>query len=314
VHRGEDDPPDVFADAITAIAGKALLERAAEPEVAAGVENALAYLLASVEKTRRAEVQPFYMDYTVWSHSWMLWFMADCLEAGVGEKGELKPVMKYLVEDLVSKQKDGGGWSYYVTGDISGEVEAANQSISFVSAAVVLALQRAEKAGVRTPEKAMRRAVSCLEDMRDENGAFQYMRFFGSGPAEGTGVPGAAGRGPVCELALLGAGRSDAKRIQGALDLFMEHRADFVRQLGKALMHAGPDGQGCHYLMFDYALSATALGELPEDERAPYRTILLELILDARSVEGGFRDTSINGWAYGTAMALLAFRALEPLP
>ena len=94
--------------------------------------------------------------------------------------------------------------------------------------------------------------------------------------------------------------------------MFHRYRRGFAKQLGKVIMHAGSHGQGCHYLMFDYMLGALASRELPEKERQAARGWLLELVLDARCKGGGFSDTPLNGWDYGTAMALLAFRALEP--
>jgi hypothetical protein len=51
---------------------------------------------------------------------------------------------------------------------------------------------------------------------------------------------------------------------------------------GKVLM-ARPDGQGCHYVLFDCAFAAA----------------------------GGVRDTPLDGWPSGTAMALRAFADLE---
>ena len=99
--------------------------------------------------------------------------------------------------------------------------------------------------------------------------------------------------------------------MEKALAIFREHRAGLDRELGKSLMHCGSSGQGCHYLFFDYATSAAAVATLPVAERAAHAEWLLELILPARSVEGGFRDTSINGWPFGTAMALMALHDLR---
>ena len=78
-------------------------------------------------------------------------------------------------------------------------------------------------------------------------------------------------------------------------------------------MHTGPDGQGSHYLMFDYAFAAAAIDELPDREKRRYKRPLIEQILGARSDDGSYIDNPINGPHYGTAMALIAFRHLDPL-
>ncbi len=313
--RGKSEKyPNIFTDAVTAICGMAMLQRRDRPECEAAAENAVEFLLATHKQAKLAGEQEFFMDYTIWSHSWVLWFFADCLEAGVGDKTAMRSVMKDRIANLREKQKANGGWSYYLTSDLESGSEA-NQSISFVSAGAALGLLRAKEAGVAVPKRVVKDVLDCLEAMFDEeNGVFQYMRFVGANGKPAVNPPGAAGRGPAIELALLHGGRGDVDRVRRALDVFMEHRASYSKELGKSLMHAGPDGQGSHYLMFDYALSAKAVRELPLEERAEYRAKILELILEGRGEHGGFQDTPLNGWAYGTAMALLALRDLELRP
>jgi hypothetical protein len=76
-------------------------------------------------------------------------------------------------------------------------------------------------------------------------------------------------------------------------------------------MHCGPEGQGSHYILFDLWTAALAVAELPAKERAPYRTLLVDALMQLRSDEGGFRDTPFLGWDCGTALALMALDALE---
>ena len=164
--------------------------------------------------------------------------------------------------------------------------------MSFTTAAVVIGLCRCRDVGVEVGDELLERGLDCVERARGDNGAFAYSS--GSQRPRPTNRPGAAGRGPLCELALWRGGRGSLRRLGGALDIFGEHRAGLHKELGKVLMHAGPDTQGCHYLFFDYATAAIAVRELPDAARARHREWLLELILPARSVEGGFRDTPIN--------------------
>ncbi|MBK8979902.1 MAG: hypothetical protein IPM29_28730 [Planctomycetes bacterium] len=294
-----------FVVAITALAGRALLQRREAEGATAGAERALGFVLAAQTHMKTSPPRVTFMDYTVWSESLALWFLADCIDAGVGDAAAARAVMREKVGVLAGKQRPSGGWSYYVTADLAREAAVPAQAMSFTTAAVVIGLCRARDAGVAVEQLVVDAALDCLERGRNENGAFDYL--IGSTPGAGrTGVAGAAGRGPLCELALLRGGRGSLDALRRALAAFAEHRASFDKELGKVLMHAGPDGQGCHYLFFDYATAATAVAALPEPERAHHREWLLELVLPARSVDGGFRDTPINGWAFGTAMALTA--------
>ena len=122
--------------------------------------------------------------------------------------------------------------------------------------------------------------------------------------------PEAAGRGPVCALALLrgGAGTKDELRV--SLQTFDEQRATLAREWGKDVCHTGKEGQGAHYLFYDWAFAAAAVRELPGSERSRWRKPLLTDILAVHDAEGGFADMPSLGRAYGTAMALMALRDL----
>ena len=303
----EDGKSHPFVDAVAAIAGAALLERGRED----AAERALAFVLG-VHGRRAADDDPIvFMDYKTYADAWCIRFLADAIEAGLGDAGELRGSIARHVASMRTRHRANGGWSYYLSQSADPDAERLEQSISFVTALAALALQRADDVGVATGDDLLGDALACLAAMRNPNGAFEYMLMVGASASGATGLPGAAGRSPVCELALYRGDESDLERLRGALDAFVEHRHDLHAQLGKALMHCGPAGEGCHYLFFDYATAAEAVAELPDAERARYRAVLLELILDARAPDGAFRDTPLNGWAYGTAMALAALRDLR---
>jgi len=299
---------DPFTDAITAIAGRALLRHLDTDGAEGAVRRALEFLRASIAS--RVEEPPLvlYMDYMTWSDAMMLHFLAETRDAGLEAAEALAPLAATLVADLESRQVRDGGWSYYVTGDLDGAAAPA-QSISFTTAAAVFALSRARTAGFAVPDPMLDQAVTALERMRGDDGVFAYFLFSDTGEARrSTATPGAVGRGPACELALFSAGKSTEERLRAALTSFLAHAPLYAAEQGKVLMHAGPDGQGCHYLFFDYAHAALAEASLAPDPET--RTRLLELVLDCRQIDGAFLDTPILGKAYGTAMALIAFDAL----
>ncbi len=163
-------------------------------------------------------------------------------------------------------------------------------------------------AGDRVPGvAATTKAAGSLEEMRNSDGTWEYM-VHGEGPRGAAGpASGAAGRGPVCALALHRAGRLGPEEVGKTLDLFVEHEPGLLRERGKALMHTGPAGQGSHHVLFDLALAAIATRALPASTRERWVGPILEGVLAARSSEGSYRDQHLLGWDYGTAMALLAF-------
>lgn len=310
-HRIRDGRPDPFVDSAVAIAGIALLDRRTDRKAEAAARRALDFVLKTIAASQALEDQVVYMDYTVWSRAWMLWLLSDCIAKEFGETEELRTSAEWLIESLASKQRSNGGWSYFYSTSADGSASAGEQSISFVSAMVTHALLRAESEGIEVPESVRTPALDVLQAMRNENGTFDYMLHVGAQASGGAGVAGAAGRSPLCELALFRGGRSSEERVVLAVEQFLEYSAELSRELGKALMHAGAEGQGCHYLLFDYAFAALSLEYLPKSARPQAAARVRELILDARSEEGAFQDTPINGWSYGTAIALFGLGRMD---
>lgn len=303
-----------FVDATTALAGRALLAaRGAERGDAAEVERAILlaadYIRASVAGREALPPQVQYMDYMTWSDGMMLEFLAELVEGELLSVQELEPTVSVLLQDLAGRQQDNGGWSYFKKTDLSSE-DVPAQSISFTTAGVSLGLSHADAAGFDVSVEMSDRSTRALDELRDENGVFAYF-LYGSGIAPHATIKepsGDVGRGPACELAMYRVGASDDERLARSVDLFLSHAPSYAAQQGKVLMHAGPKGQGCHYLLFDYVHAAFATAAVDPDPRR--RVLVLDLVLDCRQADGSFVDTPILGHAYGTAMALQALLAL----
>lgn len=309
--EGDPELPNAVSAAIDALAARALLAHRERSDCRRAAERAHRALLAARASAEPA-TGPAYMVYEVWSLSVWLELLADLREARLIDEEELRTLGAELARELLGLQRSNGGWSYFQSVSLDEDAPKLEQSISFVTASVVLALIRAHGAGIEVDEEALQRALDCLEAMRGENGTFAYMLWPGQGGGTGEAqVAGAAGRSPVCELALLRGGRSDLARLRGALELFFRHASTLAKERGKALMHAGAEGQGCHYVLYDYATAAQAIAELPEEERLPCRERLLELVLETRRLGGSFLDAPILGTTSSTALALLAVRALD---
>lgn len=300
---------DELEVAVSALCTRALLRHSSARGAAPAIERALAFLLAAYERMHSAPPQPSFMDYSVWSLPCLIDLFCECVEKDLRERADLEPVLARLFADLVARQREIGGWSYYASSDPTTDQPTLEIAMSFTTAAVLRACLHAKSAGFEPPQELLERGLDCLERMRDEEGDFAYLAW--STDAIDTNPEGAAGRAPTCELALLDGGRSSAERVRQALDIFLAHRGTYSKELGKSLMHTGPDGQGSHYLLFDYAGAAASLGAIERRERARYRAALLEDVLRAHREGGAFVDNPMLGTASGTALALLALAELE---
>jgi len=304
--------PHDFTVAVTSVAGLSLLPYRENARALRAVHLAVGYVLQAEAIERAVGRKTHFMDYGVWRKAYALQFLCAAVEAGIAEKQEMEAPLARLVSDLEGLRKPGGGWSYYVARRIDEIHEPSEQTISFCTAAALLALREAREIGVVVPAATVDVPLSCLERMKNPDGTFAYMLFHGQKDApRKPNLEGSAGRGPLCALTLERWGRGDLDAIRQALALFADHRDRYMREKGKTLMHAGLGGQGSHYLLFDYAHAAIALSALPEVERMAFRGILLDTVLDARRKDGSYVDNPMIGPHLGTAMALVALRHLR---
>jgi len=299
--------------AITSLAARALMPVAAEPGADARVEATVARALAFLkEVASRSPVVSPVLDHHVWARASLLRCLATAVEAGFAEPDEWHDALATTTKALLATQRKGGGFSYYQGPDPEYPDPQLEISFSFVTAYVLLALREAQAVGVDVPDDAIERAAGCLARCREMNGTFSYALSHRDESAGRDPKPsGAAGRGPECAWTLALCGRAETGDVVRALDHFLACSATYAREQGKTLMHCGPEGEGSHYLLFDYAFAAQAAASLPVEQRARYRGPLLDLVLAARTEAGSFVDNPIVGDHAGTALALEALRALR---
>jgi hypothetical protein len=260
-----------------------------------------------------------FMDYTCWAASYGLFCLTSLHESLPGaDRSVLESEATHLVDDLVRIQAGNGGWSYYVSGVVGGSSSGA--AMSFTTATVLLALHAARERGVSVPEETLDRGIECLERMRGTNGVWEYMRQGTQMQPAGHVEPaGAAARGPVCTLAMVRRGRLGFDAMTPAFSTYTEHLAGFGAEARKALMHAGPAGQGSHYLLYDYSTAAEALRATDEASldtglRRSARAAILRELARCRSADGSFVDNPLLGCATGTGLATLTLLDLMGPP
>ena len=303
--------PSGYTFATTALCGSSLLPHRAESDaVELALRRAVHYLLA-VRAAGGLEGGTSLMGvYSIWSRAFALRFLAQARAAGLagdgqGDRAALDEALPALLRSVLDSQQPSGGWPYVLVAGTSAE-QGFDGSASFLTAGVLVALIDARATGLDVPQAPIDRGLEFLQGLRQPDGAFRY---FAAVP-EAPGDPEAAGRGPVCELALLRGGRGGLPALRRALDTFDGQRATLRREWGKDLCHTGEQGQGAHYLLYDWSFAALATTQLPRRERSRWRQALLDDLLAARDAEGAYADMPSLGRAYGTAMALAAFDAL----
>ena len=303
--------PDALRIAVTAIAAQTLLPERADPAVAAALRRAISWLCAEIERAHRADLPRSVMEYWPWAYAYSLSFLAGAVESGFVALAQLGDAPGQIVDDLRSRQQGAGGWTYLIATDPAKVDAPLPVSISFVTAAVLAALERAGEAGILVPPSMVEGAVDVLDRMGGTAGSFDYLHVEGSPSRPPPQLVGASGRDPYCSFVLLRAGRREPEAVARALRRFAKHLPDLTREQGKTLMHCGPEALGSHYVLFDLVNAARVVAELPEAAPPGLREALIESVLSMRRADGTFVDNPLIGRAYGTAMALQALRLLR---
>jgi hypothetical protein len=298
--------------AITALVAQALLPFSVVPDADPRLESAIRRALGWLREAASRPTVFSGLAYDVWCEAALLSCAAGAIDAGYVDPDEWYDTLHAVTQALLSRQRKGGGFTYYGGADLARPDAALEISFSFVTAFAIRGLRGAQAMGIELPEGALERAVDCLARSRNDDGTFEYsLHHRAEGSGRGTAPLGAAGRGPLCSLELFRAGRADGPSLASSVEFFVQHRDRYAREQGKTLMHCGPQAEGSHYLLFDYWLAAEAARELEASSRAVALRPLQELVLAARCEDGSFVDNPIVGHHAGTAMALLALQALR---
>ncbi len=288
--------------AIAALAGAALLEHSSlehpgDAKAKTAASAALDFVLSfDLDRPRSAAA----FDNGVWARIFALRFLARCLKEKLGDTDKVLARAKTVVTALEKTQLPTGGWTYFQgAGD--------PRSVSFVTAAALLALNDAKKVQVPVPDALVERAAKVVLSLRRPDGTFDYME----GKNEAVSSIEGAARSPLCALALARSGQGDAAGIAKSLAAFFEHRSRIRKERGKGLCHTAPEATASYYLLFGYSFAAEALPEVGDVERAAVRAALLEDVLHLRAADGSFCDNPQIGRCPGTALALLTLRRLD---
>jgi hypothetical protein len=299
---GTDSLPNVHA-AVTCLAGEALLAAVDEaergtfplaPAVRARVEAVLQRVLANVRADTWVALSD--RDEILWARAYALRFLAAWRARRGGDATALQPLLQRGVGALLALQPETGAWFH----------EYANP---FATATALQALHAARAAGVDVPQPAIDRGLRALAMNRTRDGAFTYGHTSRGEPR--ASVEGAAGRMPLCELALFLFGGSDQAALQRAVAAGHRHHA-LLAAVRKYDDHADQHGYGGFFFWFDMLARTEATRHVAD---AAARTRLLAaqraLVLDLPELDGCFVDSHELGRAYGTAMALLNLAALR---
>lgn len=291
---GTDSLPNVHV-AVTALVGMALLDAREMVDTAntAAIDKAVARCLDFV--TDETNLNRVDRDEILWADAYRVRFIVRCRH---GRKDDaLAAKLQAAVKALENLQSRRGTWYH----------EYAN---AFVTATALIALHDAREAGATVDAAKVEAGCSALNNLRSQDGSYPY--YARPNPEGRAGnVPAAAGRMPLCELALHVWDKSDQSRLAYALEKSFE----FHRHLDSARKydnHTSTYAYGGFFFWYDMRSRTEAVAAIGDQElRSRMMKQQLDLIMQLPELDGCFVDSHELGRCYGSAMAMLCLKQIH---
>lgn len=222
-----------------------------------------------------------------------------------------------LIARLGQFQSVTGGWGY-LEFDTPRTVRP-QWATSFSTAAGIVALIEAQRAGYTIDRNVLGQAVRAVERCRLPSGAFTYSVPNAIADPRGLEwidqVKGSLGRIQVCNEALVLAGREPpVERIESGLSVFFrEHRfLDIARN--RPIPHEAYYYNSGYFYLFGHYYAARVMQHLPAEQRRPLWPRLRAEVIKTQAPDGSMWDYDMHAYhkPYGTAFA--AMTLLRTLP
>jgi hypothetical protein len=301
-----------FRAGTTALCVAALIETGGQrADVAAALDRAEAWMLENLPHLRRAEPEAI---YNTWGHIYSIDALARLLELRRDQparREKLAATLKQQIELLQRYEVVDGGWAYY---DFECHTQKpSGSSISFVSAAALISLDRAKRAGFEIPPKITQRAIDSIKRQQKPDYSYCYGEYLKYVPMHPVNRPaGSLGRSQCCNLALRRWG--DRQITDEVLKTWLDRL--FARNLWldlgrkRPIPHESWFAVAGYFFYYGHYYGALCIEELPATERGPYQDQMAHVLLALQEKDGSWWDFPMYDYhqQYGTSFALMALK------
>ena len=302
---------DAFGGATSALGVMSLIEAESDdPAVEAALRRGVDHLLTS-PPIGKATGNTF---YDIWAHTYILSAMCRLIddERFTDDRDRIATVLQRELDILRQRQGADGGWGYYdfqyVLPNPSG-----NESTSFNTASVLLAVDEARDRGFEIDMDMVQDGINCVERMRLPSGAYVYGTYAQYRPqAPYNMVKGSLGRSQPCNLALHAWDRaiSLAQMRTGVEALRDDHHYIEIGR-GRKRPHEAYYSTSGYYYFYGHYYAGRVIEQLDEPDRITLATWLQDVMVDVQDPGGSWFDYPLYGYghAYGTAYGILVLQA-----
>jgi len=298
--------------ATTGLACLALLETDAGDAARAAADRAVDYLLDHAAVRRPSE----WDTMNSWAYIYGLQALAAAYlhprYAGSARHERMRAVACELIAGLERSQTPAGGWGYLEFDPP--RTRRPQWATSFTTAAGIIALAEAQRAGLTVDPEMVTRAVRGVQRCRLPSGAYTYSIQALADPRHSEWIDqikGSLGRIQVCHAALCMAGQPvPVERLrQGLEHFFREHRfLDIARN--RPIPHEAYYYNSGYFYLFGHYYAARVIEQMPADEQAGLWPKLAQEVLKIQQSDGSMWDYDMHAYhkPYGTAFGLMVLQ------
>ncbi len=299
-----------YRAAVTSLCISALIE-SGDPrkEVDEAINRAEDWLVDFLPRVRRNAPDALYNN---WAHIYSIQALVRLIRRHEGEPNRIALLKERVREQIGMLERFecvSGGWAYY---DFDHQTQRPGGStISFVTAAALVALHEAEEIGVDVPDRLIERATDSIIRQRRPDYSYcygEYLKLSGAHPINQPG--GSLGRSQACNIAMRLWG--DTTVNDAVLKTWLDRL--FARNLWldigrkRPVPHESYFAVAGYFYYFGHYYAALCIDALPAKERPFYQDHLATILLEKQESDGSWWDYPFYDYhqPYGTAFALMS--------
>ena len=305
-----------FRLAVSALSTSALIEaKGQDLKFDKTIKRGEVFLLEELPNLRRATPMAI---YNVWSHSFGLQALAKLYERASSKKRkkQIQAVIEHQVSMLEKYESIDGGWGYY---DFRAQTQKpSGSSISFVNATGLIALKKAQEAGVEVPERLVSRAIAAILRQRLPDHSYLYGEYLKNRPRAGINRPaGSLGRSHACNYALQiwGNDQIDDQVHMLCLDRLFARNGwlDVARK--RPVPHESWFAVAGYFFYYGHLYASLCVDTLPMPEKEKYQKKMAKILLPLQEKDGSWWDFPLYNYhkQYGTSMAIISLQRCLPV-
>jgi hypothetical protein len=297
-----------FRAAVTGMAISALIETGGDrADVNQALDRAEAYLFKNLPRVRRQDASTY---YNTWSHTYAIQALVRMLHRKPDDaerEKKIRAAIRQQIGMLDRYEVVDGGWAYY---DEYGTKKPSGSSMSFLTAAALVALKEAQDVGEKVPPRLIERAKASLLRQRRPDFSYcygEYLKYYNLKINQ----PGSSiGRSQACNYALRiwGDPQVTDAVIKNWLDRLFARNGWLSIARKYPIPHESFFQNSGYFFYFAHYYAGLCIEALPPGDRGPFQDQLAHILLRLQEKDGSWWDYPLYNYhqEYGTAYALMA--------